>query len=165
MADSREQKGSYEREETESDRLDRNYNESLQELRVAQTGVQILFAFLLSIAFQPRFEHVTPFQRGVYVTTLILAAASVAQLAAPVAIHRALFGRRRKDELVVLTARLQISGLATMLLTLLGAVLLIVDFVLGIGPAVIVDVGLALIFGYLWVVLPLRSRWHHDSKA
>ena len=64
----------YKRDETEGQRLDRNFNEQLQELRIAQTGVQILFAFLLTIPFQQRFTTLTDLQRGVYLVTLIAAA-------------------------------------------------------------------------------------------
>lgn len=81
----------YTRTESTAHRLDRNYEEMLQELRVAQIGVQILFAFLLSIAFQQHFTEITPFQRTVYIVTLVFTAAAVALLTAPVAVHRALF--------------------------------------------------------------------------
>src|SRR6266581_6983428 len=101
----------YSREESEAQRLDRNYAELLQELRVAQTGVQILFAFLLTIGFQQRFASITTFQRGVYVTTLVAAAVAAVLLIAPVAVHRLLFGRQLKNELVTFTARLAVGGL------------------------------------------------------
>src|SRR6266581_2987996 len=101
----------YSREESEAQRLDRNYAELLQELRVAQTGVQILFAFLLTIAFQQRFASIDAFQRGVYVTTLVAAAIAAVLLIGPVAAHRLLFGLRLKDELVTFTGRLATGGL------------------------------------------------------
>mgnify|MGYP003693665643 CR=1 FL=1 len=95
----------YSRNESEADRLDRNYAEMLQELRVAQTGVQILFAFLLSIAFQQRFNDIDAFQLTVYVITLLCAAVSALLLIAPVPAHRVLFRQHRKDELVTFTGR------------------------------------------------------------
>jgi hypothetical protein len=146
------------RNESEAERLDRNYDELLQELRVAENGVQILFAFLLSIAFQQAFKTVTAFQRGVYVVTLVLSAVAAAQLIAPVAIHRMMFRRRRKDELVRLASMLALGGMSSLLLALLGAALLILDYVLNIWAAIGIDAGLAIVFGWFWFILPLRHR-------
>lgn len=148
----------YTRNETEAQRLDRNYGELLQELRVAQTGVQILFAFLLAIAFQQRFASISTFQLDVYVGTLVCAAVAAALFIAPVALHRALFGRRVKDELVEFTGRLAVAGLVFLAFAMLGAVLLIVDFVVGHLAAGITTGGIALVFGYLWYLLPMRWR-------
>jgi len=71
------------RDETDLERWDRNFTELLQELRVAQTGVQILFAFLLTLPFTNRFEQTTELDRGVYVATIVAAAAATALLIAP----------------------------------------------------------------------------------
>lgn len=148
----------YSRDESTAHRLDRNYEEMLQEVRVAQIGTQILFAFLLGIAFQQRFSQITSLQRTVYIVTLVFTAAAAALLTAPVAVHRAVFRRRRKDRLVTVTNQLQIGGMAAMAVSLLGAVLLIVDYVLGLTAALIIDGGLAVLLGYLWVLLPLMNR-------
>ncbi|MCU1657011.1 MAG: hypothetical protein JWO57_1667 [Pseudonocardiales bacterium] len=150
---------SYERDETEAQRLDRNYSELLQELRVAQMGVQILFAFLLGIAFQQRFATIDDFQRDIYIATLVCAAISVALFIAPVALHRAMFRRGLKDELVAFTGRLAVAGLAFLALAMLGALLLIVDVILGGVAAAVMTVGIAVVFGLLWLALPLRWRW------
>ena len=88
------------RGETPMQRADRAYGEILQEVRVAQTGVQILFAFLLALAFQARFAAITDFQRVVYVVTLMLCAAATALLIAPAAMHRVIYRRRLKQHLV-----------------------------------------------------------------
>ena len=160
-----EHRDTYERTESTAQRLDRNYEELLQELRVAQIGVQILFAFLLGIAFQQQFTEISSFQRTVYITTLIFTAIAVALLTAPVAVHRALFGRRSKDTLVKITSRLQMCGMAAMLVSLLGAVLLIVDYVLGLTSALIIDGGLAIVLVCLWVVLPLSARRAAGSET
>lgn len=114
-----EQGAPYQRDESEPNRLDRNYSELLQELRVAETGVQILFAFLLAIAFQQRFSLIDTFQRVVYLVTLASAALAVAALIAPVAIHRALFRRGLKAELVAMTARLAAAGLTFLAVAML----------------------------------------------
>jgi hypothetical protein len=150
--------GHYTRHETEAQRLDRNYSEQLQELRVAQAGVQILFAFLLTIAFQQRFSSISDFLKVVYIVTLGCAAISAALFIAPVAVHRVMFGRHLKDELVEFTARLSVAGLVFLALTVLGALLLIADFVVGPVTAGIMTGLMALLFGYLWYVLPVRWR-------
>jgi len=148
----------YARDETEAQRLDRNYSELLQELRVAQTGVQVLFAFLLSIAFQQRFVAISHFQRDVYVGTLVCAAAAAALFIAPVALHRVLFGLHRKDELVTFTGRMAVAGLVFLALAMLGALMLVVDFVVGPIAAAITTSATAVLFVVLWYVLPVRAR-------
>jgi hypothetical protein len=153
-----DERDSGDRHETEGQRLDRNVDEMLQELRVAQTGVQILFAFLLTIAFQQRFPEVTNFQKTIYVTTLILVALATALLIAPVSFHRVVFRQRHKHTLVEATHRLAIGGLVLLLLALCGAVLLILDVVLGTRPAVIGTTGIGLWFIVFWYVIPLRVR-------
>src|SRR6266508_4388199 len=99
-----------ERQESELQRLDRNFNELLQELRVAQTGVQILFAFLLTLAFTQRFGEVTGFQRGLYYGTLVAAALATSLLIAPVSLHRLLFRRHQKGRVVIAANRLAGGG-------------------------------------------------------
>lgn len=148
----------YRRNETEAQRLDRNYLELLQELRVAETGVQILFAFLLSIAFQQRFNEIDDFQRAVYLITLACAAVSALLFIAPAAAHRLLFRRRLKDELVVYTGRVAAGGLVFLLLAIIGSVLLIVDFVSGMAAAVICVVIVATVGIAFWGVIPARWR-------
>ncbi len=148
----------YDRDETEAQRLDRNYGEQLQELRVAQTGVQILFAFLLTIAFQQRFAALSSVQRGLYVGTLVCATVAAALFIAPVAMHRLFFRRRLKDELVTFTGRMAALGLVFLALTMLGSVLLIVDLVSGAVAAWIVTALLACLFAVVWYLLPYRLR-------
>jgi hypothetical protein len=154
----------YTRNESEAQRLDRNYNELLQELRVAQTGVQIMFAFLLGIAFQQRFSTISDFLRDVYIATLVCAAIAAALFIAPVAVHRALFGRRLKDELVAFTGRVAVAGLVFLALAMLGAVLMIIDFVVGPVAAIIITAAIAIVFAYLWYVLPVRWRNRVDEE-
>jgi uncharacterized protein DUF6328 len=151
------------RDESEADRLDRNYGELLQELRVAETGVQILFAFMLSIAFQQRFQTLDDAQRTIYVITLLFCTLSIALLVAPVAFHRLVFRQGLKDELVTITNRLALAGTSFLLLAVLGGVLLIFDYVVGRGFAVVVTTVLAVLFVSLWVVLPL-SRRHEENR-
>jgi len=149
------------RGETPMQRADRAYGEILQEVRVAQTGVQILFAFLLALAFQARFTHITSFQRGTYVVTLMLCAAATALLIAPAAVHRVVYRRRLKQHLVRVANRLALSGLVLLLLSLVCAVLLIMDVVLGVAPAIALAAGVFAWFTLWWFVLPLWSRARH----
>ena len=155
-----------ERDETESDRLDRNYLEMLQELRVLQAGMQILFAFLLSLAFLSRFDETTDFQRNLYIVTLVCAALATACLIAPVPFHRIVFRRGMKDDLIVATTRYVAGGLVFLFLTMAGAILLVLDFLVDLTAALVITASLAVAFLVLWVVLPLLSRAteHDDSQ-
>lgn len=151
-------------EETPLQTLERNVVELLQELRVAQAGVQILFAFLLSLAFSQRFEETTDFQRGTYLVTLLASACSTIFFIAPVAYHRMVFRRRLRPELVRDGNRLAIVGLAFLALAMCGAVLLVADVVLGGAPAVAVGVVVPILVIALWYALPLVRRRGHPSR-
>lgn len=151
------------RGETPLQRVDRAYGEILQEVRVAQTGVQILFAFLLALAFTARFTTVTGFQRGLYVLTLMLCAGSAALLIAPAAYHRVVYRRRLKQHLVRVANRLALSGLLMLLLAIVSALLLILDVVLGHGLALFLGTGALAWFVAWWFVLPVWSRLRHPS--
>lgn len=151
----------YQRNETEAQRLDRNYSEMLQELRVILAGVQILFAFLLTLAFQSRFSSVTDFQRNVYVVALVAAALTAGILIAPTAFHRLVFRRGMKDELMRAATRYAGAGLVTLFVAMNGAVLLVLDFLLAAWLAVLITVCLALLFVAMWLVLPLWRRAQH----
>jgi len=152
------------RGETPTQRLDRNYGELLQEVRVAQTGVQLLLAFLLTLAFTPRFAAVTPFQRGVYVASLILGAAATALLIAPAPFHRLVFRRRLKGTLVLAASLFILCGLGFLMLSLAAALLLILDVVVGTGPAVWISGGMLGWFVAFWFVAPLWSRWRARGR-
>jgi hypothetical protein len=143
------------RDEGPLQRADRNFAELLQELRVAQTGVQILFAFLLTLSFTDRFQRVDGFQRTVFVITLLASAITAALLIAPVAAHRRQFQLGRKVALVWLVHRCLLAGLATLLVTIAGALLLVLDIAVGTTFAVVATSGVVLIFVLLWFVLPV----------
>ncbi|HET7399916.1 MAG TPA: DUF6328 family protein [Intrasporangium sp.] len=157
--------GHYTRNESEAARLDRNYAEQLQELRIAQAGVQILFAFLLTIPFQQRFTTLTDFQRGVYVSTLVTAALSVLIFTAPVALHRLLFRAGVKDFIVLYTEVLMVVGLLTLCLTILGGTTLVLDVLLSHTAALVVAGMLSLVAVGLWLAVPLwrRARRAHGA--
>jgi Family of unknown function (DUF6328) len=151
------------RGETPLQRVDRAYGEILQEVRVAQTGVQILFAFLLTLAFTPRFRSITPLQRDIYVLTLMLSAGATALMIAPAAFHRMVYRRRLKQHLMRVANRLALSGLVLLLLAMVSALLLILDVVTGPGPAVFLAAGALGWFVTWWFILPAWSRIRHQA--
>ncbi|MGW0711171.1 DUF6328 family protein [Streptomyces sp. NPDC002643] len=144
------------RDETPLERADRNFSELLQELRVTQTGVQILFAFLLTLAFTPRFEDLDSVQRATYITTLLLAVLAAALFTAPAALHRSLFQQNAKPTIVRVSSRLATVGLAVLMPALAGSVLLVVDVTLGRTAGIIAGVGTLAVCLGLWNLLP---RW------
>ena len=147
-----------------SERADRNLNDILQELRVAQTGVQILFAFLLTLPFSSGFPEVTEFQRDVYLVALLSAAASAAMIISPVAFHRALFRQGRKPELVRFAHSMATGGLGFMLIAMASSVLLVTDYIVNLPVAIVLTAGTLAWFTLLWVVLPMaRRNWGDDE--
>lgn len=144
--------------ESERQRWQRNFTELLQELRVAQTGVQILFAFLLILAFTPGFELVDAFTRTTYLVALLSTAGATALIIAPVAHHRILFRRSQKPQLVVHAHRMAFAGLMLVIVSMVSAVLLAADEVLGRGAAITIGTATGVWFLLLWGVLPWLSR-------
>ncbi|MEN3612861.1 DUF6328 family protein [Plantactinospora sp. ZYX-F-223] len=146
--------------ETEKQRWQRNFADLLQELRVAQTGVQILFAFLLTLPFSNGFPRATTFQKDTYVVALLSAAAATALIISPVAFHRALFRQGRKPELVRFAHGMATGGLAFMLVSMVSSVLLITDFLLPRAVAFVLSALTGAWFLTFWAVLPfLRRNW------
>ncbi len=154
----------YDRDESRADQLDRNWAELLQELRVIGTGVQVLFAFLLGIAFQARFSQTSSTQRDLYLVTLTFSGMAAALLIAPVAVHRFLFRIGVKDELVTFSNRLAVAGLAVLSLSMVGAVALTTDWVGGSLAGAICGGGAALLFGVAWFGVPFWLRRNGLSR-
>jgi hypothetical protein len=146
------------RRETETERLDRNWDELLQELRVAQTGVQILAGFLLTLPFQQRFADIEPANRVVYLVAFSLAIAATAFLVAPVSAHRLLFRRRAKEELVGLAHGCAQAGLACLGLSVCAVTFLIFDVVVSHWAAVVAAAAAIALFATNWVLLPLGAK-------
>jgi Family of unknown function (DUF6328) len=151
------------RGETELQSADRHFTELLQELRVAQTGVQILFGFLLGLAFTARFTDLSRVQQGVYLVTLVLSAASAALLIAPVSYHRIVFRQRLKSQLVTTGHRFAVAGLVLLMLALAGGVQLAASFVLG-AWASLLAAALTGLFITLWFVIPLIHRLRQEHR-
>ena len=146
------------RGETANQRLDRNFAELLQEVRVAQVGVQLLLTFLFAAAFTPRFVDFDGVQQGMYLVALGLGAASTALLMAPASFHRLVFRRRLKRELVLVSNRLVSLGLLLLSLALASAILLVADVTMGMTTAIWVTSCVAVWFGLWWYLLPMRYR-------
>lgn len=147
-----------EHEETQQERLNRELEQLLHELRVAMPGVQVLFAFLLTVPFQQRFAQVTDFQRHVYFATLLAAAAASALLIAPTAYHRLVFRAREKPKLVLIASQLTIAGLACLAGAMIGAVLLVTDLLFRKTTVTVTVAATAALFIGLWFVLGLVRR-------
>ncbi|MGN6742456.1 MAG: DUF6328 family protein [Amnibacterium sp.] len=146
------------RDETPAERLDRNWNALLQELRVLETGTQILTGFLLTVAFQPTFAKLDATEITIYLGTVSLAALATVLVLAPVALHRGLFRRHRMDVLVTWTDRILRTALGVAGLAIVGVAVLV--FRVAAGPVAGVAAGavMLVIVASTWVLLPLGLR-------
>lgn len=148
--------------ESPEERLRRNIGELLQELRVAQAGVQILFGFLLAVTFTRPYLDGTDFQHAVHLVTVGLTVVAVALLTAPAAWHRVLFRQGQRDRILRISNRFALCGLAALAGAIAGTVLLLVDVIAGMAPAFIAAALALALFGVLWFAMPLR---HHDPES
>lgn len=146
------------RHETADRRADRNWNELLQELRVMQTGVQVVTGFLLILPFQQRFAELDDYQRALYLVLMAVAVATTGVLVAPVSVHRSVFRQGLKTPLVTASDRLTRLGLAMLGLVVTGTAVLAFDVVLSRTAGVVVGVCCAALLTALWVVVPYRLR-------
>jgi Family of unknown function (DUF6328) len=144
------------RDETEAERLDRNLQEFLGELRVALPGVQVLFAFLLVVPFNERFPDITDFQKTTYFVTLLFTAAASVCLIAPTAQHRIEFRRQHKEQILLMANRLAVLGLGCLAVAMTGAILLITDLLYGSTTTLIVTLAVGVAFATLWYLVPVR---------
>lgn len=146
----------YDRDDEEkSERLDRNWNELLQELRVSQTGVQILTGFLLTMPLQPKFADVQGFTRSAYTAAVVLCLFATLLLIAPVSIHRILFRRRLKESIVVAGDKLAKAGLGILALAMTSVAALVFGIVFGDRAGQVAGGVSVALFLLAWVALPL----------
>lgn len=148
----------YRREESTAERADRQWNELMQELRVTQTGVQVLVGFLFTVVFSSRFKELTADQRTLYIITLVLGAGATAVLIAPVSFHRILFAKRMKPELVRAANVLTLIGLGLLMCTISAALLLVFEFLLHGSVIAWLAAGVITLFMLLWYLVPLGLR-------
>jgi hypothetical protein len=151
------------RDETPTERLDRNWNELLQELRVIQTGVQLLTGFLLTLPFQQRFTELSAGERGVYYTTVVASVLATILLQTPVIVHRALFRRHRRAETVLVAHRLAVAGVAVLAVGITGVSCLITSALWGLGPGSIAAAVVVALLLIMWVAVPTFVRFRHSS--
>src|SRR5689334_8624324 len=142
------------RRESEKERLDRNLNELLGELRVALPGVQVLFAFLLAVPFNQRFGTATDFEKGVYYVTLISTAVAAAFLIAPSATHRILFRADDKEHIVFRANRFSVIGFFVLWIAMTSAVLLVTHFVYANALAIVTTAVVGVFLFGLWFAFP-----------
>ena len=153
------------RHETEKERLDRNMSELLQELRVALPGVQVLFAFLLTVPFQQGFSKATPFQKDVYLVTLLLTAVASALLITPSAYHRLEFRQDDKKHIVWVSNLFSIIGFAVLAAAMTAAVLLVTDYLYSSTTSTFATIGAGVVFYGLWYAAPLTRRGVRARRA
>jgi peptidoglycan/LPS O-acetylase OafA/YrhL len=146
------------RDETVRERQDRQFTDLLQELRVVQTGVQVLFAFLLGVPFAQGFVHLDADQRALYFVALVLAGLAVVLLLAPTAWHRILFEQGDKAHLIAVSQRLTLAGLACVGLAVIAVIALISSFLYPGVVAALATAVVAVLALVVWVVLPLHRR-------
>ncbi|WP_024875609.1 DUF6328 family protein [Saccharomonospora piscinae] len=147
--------------EARHQQLTRNVNELLGELRVAQAGVQILFGFLLAVAFTSPFREASGFEKSLYLVTVLFTAAATALLTAPAAWHRVLFREGRRTAILRVGNRLVVAGLACLAVAITLTVALIGKVVFGIAAMVALAAVLGGLFTVLWFVVP---RWLREDR-
>ncbi|MER5216444.1 DUF6328 family protein [Streptomyces sp. NPDC002838] len=152
------------RNETEEERADRKWGELIQEVRVAQTGVQILFAFLLTVVFTPKYEDLPHTDKVIYIVTVLLAAAATGALIGPVSLHRLVVGRRVKPQAVEWASRLTFVGLMLLLATLTSALLLILRVATDDAYVPWLVTGVLVWYVLCWFVVPMLTRRGRTSK-
>lgn len=146
------------RDETPTERMDRNWSELLQELRVTQTGTQILTGFLFTIPFQQRFGDLDDFQRTVYLTLVVLAVVATALIVAPVSVHRILFRKHLKPLLVQGGDLLARAGLVALALVLSGCTLLLFDVVVSRTAGVVAGSAIGAVLLVAWWIGPVVAE-------
>ncbi|MBV8943078.1 MAG: hypothetical protein JO240_15225 [Solirubrobacterales bacterium] len=146
------------RRETDLERLDRNLVELLQEVRVAQTGVQVLFGFLLAVAFTQRFHAISSFQKADYFATLIATGAAAILMIAPTSYHRILYRLGDKEHIVMVANRCTMAGLAAVAFAIVGVVTLITDLLFNPPITAVMAVLTALACATTWFLMPFARR-------
>jgi hypothetical protein len=145
------------------ERLDREWLELLNEIRVLLPGVQVLFAFLLAVPFAIGFEDVTELQRDVYAVSLLGALASIVCLVAPTTHHRIRWRKRDKEFMLHVANRSVIAGSAFLALSMSAAIFLVGDYLFSRWIAVVATVASGVAFTLLWFGLPLARRITEDK--
>lgn len=144
--------------ETKEERLNRELGELVQELRIMLPGVQVLFAFLLTVPFSQRFGELTRLEKGLYLTSLSAAAVASVLLLAPSAFHRLRFREHDKERLLLVSNRFAVIGTVFLAVSMASAIYLITEFIYGTRPASAIAGGLSVLLVAVWYVVPLAGR-------
>ncbi|MFE7776312.1 DUF6328 family protein [Streptomyces sp. NPDC057445] len=152
------------RGESEEERADRRWQELVQEIRVTQTGVQILLGFLLTVVFTPHFQQLDQTDKTIYIVTVILGSLATGALIGPVAFHRIVSGRRMKPQAVVWASRLTFTGIVLLLATLTSALILILRAATHDGFVPYLVAGVLAWYLLCWFALPLWARVRYTSS-
>ncbi len=149
--------------EDSQERTSRELIELLQELRIVIPGVQVLFAFLLTVPFSQGFTKLTTVQTDVFFATLLCTAAATVLLIAPSAHHRLLWRQGVREQRLKIGNALTILGLAFLVPAMVGVMYVITDLIFGLTAALMVTVVMVLLFVSLWFVLPLPYRGKNEG--
>src|SRR3954468_2183604 len=160
MAESRQEHD----DESRRERVNRELIELLNELRVALPGVQVLFAFLLAVPFSNGYKQITEFQKDIFFATLLATAISTACFIVPTAYHRLNFRNREKERILLLSNKFAIAGIMFLALSMIGVIVLVTDVIYSKEAALVTGVLALVLFGGLWLVLPLIRR-PSDAEA
>jgi hypothetical protein len=158
MSESREEHD----DESRRERVNRELIELLNELRVALPGVQVLFAFLLAVPFANGWTKVTEGQKNIFFATLVATAISTACFIVPTAYHRLNFRKREKERILLLSNKFSIAGIMFLAVSMIGVIVLITDVIYSQTAAYVVGALAFLVFGGLWLVLPMIRRQAED---
>jgi len=152
------------RDETQEERADRMWGELIQEIRVAQTGVQILFGFLLTVVFTPRYADLGHTDKAIYIVTVVLGACATGALIGPVSLHRLVSGRSVKPQAVRWASRLTFAGLILLFSTMIAALLLVLRVATHDSFVPYLVAGVAIWYVLCWFVLPLWARHRYTTR-
>ncbi|MFE2278731.1 DUF6328 family protein [Streptomyces sp. NPDC059454] len=152
------------RDETAEERADRMWTELIQEIRVAQMGVQILFGFLLTVVFTPTYAKLSDTDQTIYITTVVLGACATGALIGPVSLHRLVSGRRIKPQAVRWASRLTMLGLLLLLATTSASLLLILRVATHDGFVPYLVAGVVCWYLLCWFGLPMWTRYRHTTR-
>ncbi|MFF8032783.1 MULTISPECIES: DUF6328 family protein [unclassified Streptomyces] len=152
------------RDETEEERADRMWQELIQEIRVAQMGVQILFGFLLTVVFTPVYATLSDTDRTIYIVTVVVGACATGALIGPVPLHRLVAGRRIKPQAVRWASRLTLLGLLLLLATTSSSLLLILRVATDDDFVPYLVAGVVCWYLLCWLGLPMWTRYRHTTR-
>ncbi|MFI6035938.1 DUF6328 family protein [Streptomyces sp. NPDC051315] len=140
------------------------WGELIQEVRVAQTGVQILFGFLLTVVFTPRYAELEATDRAIYITTVVLGACATGALIGPVSLHRLVSGRLVKPQAVRWASRMTFIGLVLLLATMTSALLLILRVATHDGYVPYLVAAVVAWYLLFWFGVPLWTRHRYTAR-